>query len=913
VGAPVSGCAGCAGRFAIRSRVAAEDRAAPATAASLGRCAQAGQPSMTGRIIKPKDLRELSAAAVKEIVAKHHDWVKSNRSEGERADLSSANLARRSDLRGVELQGGDLVGACLRGANLAGADLSGASLEDCDLQEANLQGARLREAKLTGADLRRADLAHVGLIGADLAGSELRGCTLLGADLTDAANLTTEQLAGTDLSGAKVSQDLAEFPELDRVAEVSKNTQRIFVSLLGACAYVALAVISTLDAELLANTAAIELPIVKSKVPIILFYWVTPALLVLFYAYFHLVFCEELWSGLAGLPALLPDGKLVQKKTYSWLYDDFVCTHISRLRGRRSPFCFGQVPVFIGLAWGGVPATILLFWWRYLSRHDRAGTWFHAALVVLSIVLALLLLDRAAMTLRTGQTCMCPWSRVCKDVGGVIITSGSIGAFLLVWHISMNSVDGRLPFAQAKLHSAKLEGANLRNAHLQGSDLWHANLRSADLENADLRRAVLVGADFRNAILSGADLREANLREAALSEQRLSRVDLTNADLFGALLKGAKLRAARLSGADLRLADLRQADLTGAVCDSIHNPAGDITNRTNFRRADLTGAYLDRAHLDSVDLSTAILTGASLTGAVLRAATLPQGISLKGTNLASADLQGADLVGVCLDGAQLDSANLLDVEIGEIDRLDTWQRGNNWLLAHYKLSDTLVRLKLKRNHNDLIRAKDLRKYNLAYRRLRGTRLHRFNLAGADLREADLTGADLSGVDLTGAKLAGAMLADADLLGAKVRQVKISNDQLQQARNWLQASYDTALLRQLGLPLDLDRRIRNRDLHGLRSLRRARLVEANLASFDLSSAELKGADLQNARLRGSNLTDTNLAGANLSGADLSQVIGLERANLAGARCDEATKWPYGFNAEKHRELERDYEVSLTLTH
>ncbi len=57
-------------------------------------------------------------------------WVESEGKEGERADLSGANL-----------QGANLTQANLQGANLTGANLQGAKLPF-----ANLQGANLREA-----------------------------------------------------------------------------------------------------------------------------------------------------------------------------------------------------------------------------------------------------------------------------------------------------------------------------------------------------------------------------------------------------------------------------------------------------------------------------------------------------------------------------------------------------------------------------------------------------------------------------------------------------------------------------------------------------------------------------------------------------------------------------------------------
>ncbi|HEV3365798.1 MAG TPA: pentapeptide repeat-containing protein, partial [Acidimicrobiia bacterium] len=55
-----------------------------------------------------------------------------------------------------------------------------------------------------------------------------------------------------------------------------------------------------------------------------------------------------------------------------------------------------------------------------------------------------------------------------------------------------------------------------------------------------------------------------------------------------------------------------------------------------------------------------------------------------------------------------------------------------------------------------------------------------------------------------------------------------------------------------------------------------------ARTNLTGADLKGADL----------TGADLKGADLTGADLNDAI------LDGARADEQTKWPEGFDPEAH---------------
>ena len=90
-------------------------------------------------------MRKISKEELNIILEKHKIYITTSGKEGERADLSWANLSG-ADLREAYLEEADLSGANLRGANLSGVDLRGADLE---------------EAYLEGADLRGADLSSV--------------------------------------------------------------------------------------------------------------------------------------------------------------------------------------------------------------------------------------------------------------------------------------------------------------------------------------------------------------------------------------------------------------------------------------------------------------------------------------------------------------------------------------------------------------------------------------------------------------------------------------------------------------------------------------------------------------------------------------------------------------------------------
>lgn len=76
---------------------------------------------------------------------------------------------------------------------------------------------------------------------------------------------------------------------------------------------------------------------------------------------------------------------------------------------------------------------------------------------------------------------------------------------------------------------------------------------------------------------------------------------------------------------------------------------------------------------------------------------------------------------------------------------------------------------------------------------------------------------------------------------------------------------------------------------------ADLVAADLRAADLAGANLGSADLSRADLSRANLLGADLSNAQLAGTDLRGAI-LRRADLSGARYDDHTLWPEGFDPE-----------------
>ena len=136
------------------------------------------------------------------------------------------------------------------------------------------------------------------------------------------------------------------------------------------------------------------------------------------------------------------------------------------------------------------------------------------------------------------------------------------------------------------------------------------------------------------------------------------------------------------------------------------------------------------------------------------------------------------------------------------------------------------------------------------------RIEAVTAAGHNFNGANLDNAALKGLDLKSVQLAGAFLVESNLQG-------------------------TSLM--------------GANLHKAR-LQRANLQWTDLRYADLQEAHFEGANLKAADLSHANLELTHLARTILCGADLSNVD-LNRTTLKGARYDENTRFPEGFDPEE----------------
>jgi len=835
---------------------------------------------------------------VEEILREHQKWRETG--QGKRADFSNGHLEK------INFAGRDLRQVIFRKAILRGANLQKALLGDTELQ-----GADLQEAFLEGADLEDADLSQA---------------ILRNVDLSSAKHLIAAQIAGADLTRATVSREIQDFlnkpGNLDEVARLAGG---LFVTVLSACAYIGLTVLSTTDAGLLTNTATSKLPILAIDIPIAWFYWLAPFLLLSMYMYFHLTL-QKFWDGLAALPAKYPDGRRVDQMSYPWLLNALVGKYIPLLKGwgregqkrkERSHVLLPtlQLSISIFFAWWVVPLMIAVLWFRYLTRHDPTWTRVQAALLLGAIWFGLYSWRIAKSTLQGQTTGLREFFRSLKrNIPARVMSCLLLALSVMIFFASDWVIFGIPPDPQAD--SGLFEP--MRKTFPKILKNWFHYNPFADFSNAEvsLKPAGWAGearpegpgeASGRNkematsspkakgpekksftlpqeeiARVKGAPLYAQDLRYAAGKRAFLFKAELQNK--LGPDFRGADLRGASLPQADLRYANLEKAVLDGA----------------NLNNVLLSGAILQNASLRAVSLTEADLTEANLQGANFRETNLREAIFVK------AGLQGAGFSAAVIQGADFRGAKGLERDqIKEHARL--------WVLAYYD-DRMLKELNLPPDHNARLQEKGLSSYNFRQVNLEDADLGDMHLEWAKLQGANLAATNLAGATLRQANLRGAILRGAELRGTDFREAEgLLPEKVKEGKTWVLAKYDEPLLTALGLPKNHNELVEKKDLRDYR-LEKAPLAEADLSQVKLERARLTGANLCKANFEGANLKQVDFTGAKLkearfTGANVQGASFGKDSGLTAADFEKARFWRFAY----YYDDEVLYQLNLGMDH
>jgi uncharacterized protein YjbI with pentapeptide repeats len=536
----------------------------------------------------------------------------------QKADLSDANL-QEAYLSEANLQEANLYKANLQKAELSEANLQKAYLEKANLQEAFLRGANLQDADFLGANLKKAYFMEANLEGTILVGANLQEANLYNVDMRNTAlgvvkglseaNLQYTNLEGTigllghefaqaELIGTKLPKNIKDFKALEIVKETSQNARKIFFAMLLGCVYSWLTIATTTDVRLLTNTASSPLPIIGTEIPIAGFYIAAPLVLICLFFYFHL-YLDNLWKGLASLPAIFPDGKPLDQTAYPWLLNSLVNRHFKILKKRAELKEFEKLKVktekilkkfkiekdiyirplisylkewiTIFLAWWVVPITMIAFWLRYIPRHDWVGTCFHIGLIVVSVASAIFFYRLCALTLQGKKKIVFRLQNFWRErrfyYGVIIVLVGIL--FLLLSYgaiegyrlrdTNFNSMQHFIPWAFDKIGYNVFVDFKEKELSEKPDNYWQLsmgekpnsvkgiNFRNTNLNNGDLSQTFLINAD---------------IRDASLCYANFSKADIRYADFTNSILRGADLSGAIIKDTEFKNADLREADLT---------------------------------------------------------------------------------------------------------------------------------------------------------------------------------------------------------------------------------------------------------------------------------------------------------------------------------------------------------------
>jgi len=687
------------------------------------------------------------------ILEAHCEWVKSNGQKGRQADLSRLNL-EGADLSDTNLQNAVMNETVLRGADLLLTDLQGASLLQANLEDANLLGAKLREANLQGATLAGA----TGLLGGEL--------------------------AGTNLTFAKLPAEVSPAEELKDVVRMGRNASWLIAAMLLLNALAGGRVLTVSDAQILGNASSLPFPALPNGLPLVQFFLFCPVLIAGLYLWLH-VYLQRLWEATAALPAIFQDGRRLDA-SLPWLVSWPARSYSKWLRERNRGLAAVEKAICIVLLYWVAPLTMMLFWARYLTLQDLRGTVLHVLLMAAAASAAIHFPRAAARAFRNDNY---------GTFSGTTVESFSergngsfFGSMRQIW--ARKWAGSALPEAEASTPSGpEVDSPREPSSSDEKTGFTHKKTNSPGMPLAVafglilclLSVGMIGGAPHGGNSAQG--IRPGSLRtwaadafwligydpyvqvtEAEISrkpggwtgrDEEIDRVD-------GATLNGLRLRHIRAYGTFFAKAHLRQADLRYAYLSE-----ADL-RQANLRQASLRFAVLDRAKLNGAMLQGADLQNANLTRAELGKSDLSFA-SLAGALLLDAKLDGAVLYGADLRNASLERASLEQADLREANL-----EGANLSMG------------------------DLREAYLSSVKMAGARLQqsRFNAAilmGADLRRTDLSNSSFQGAVLSGADFSGANLQNADLRGG----VGLSAAQICAAANAREAQMDDALAGAVG--------------------------------------------------------------------------------------------------------------------
>jgi len=394
---------------------------------------------------------------------------------------------------------------------------------------------------------------------------------------------------------AHVAIDPKDLGELQKALnEAAGKASVLWTTFITFQLYLAIAFGSVTHRDLFLENS-IKLPLLNVDLPLVGFFVVAPAVLVILHFYVFLQLAglasrAKDYNTLLGVD--VPDAS--DRQYVRRRLDAFpILQFLAGPRDQRTGFLGFSLRVIAWITLVATPVLILLqAQVTFLPYHREWIVWLQRVAVLIDLVL----IWYFWIHLRSDDDSIKGvWRKAWMYLGGtgtlcVVIFSTYLATFpgesikahlpelsllqALLFEGGVDAVHGRLlsvfsnrlvlPDQSFVVDPEKLDKITVSRS-FRGRDLRLAVLDRADLRKADFSGAQLQGAGLFEAQLQGASLVEAQLQGAELYKAQLQGASLVEAQLQGASLNGAELQGARLYEAQLQGASLNGAELQGAV------------------------------------------------------------------------------------------------------------------------------------------------------------------------------------------------------------------------------------------------------------------------------------------------------------------------------------------------------------
>jgi uncharacterized protein YjbI with pentapeptide repeats len=449
------------------------------------------------------------------------------------------------------------------------------------------------------------------------------------------------------------------------VNDSAVRVSTIWVSFLLFGLYLAIAAGGVTHLQLLLDEP-IRLPVLSVDLPLVGFFYVAPALFVIFHVYVlvqvQLLYRTAVAYNEAVEHSILDasDRARVRQRLANTLFAQIFAGSPREREGllgvllrlmARATLAIGPVAVLLFFEVKSLPyqdvfvtfthrvliavdLCMVLVLWRGVIQSPRDIKWRRVAGHSAALFLAIVVVLFSWLVVQFPG----PYANWMRLSGGPYESAARAGCGPLIFpdrlELPLVNVVDREKLAKIE-STAKVKGLsayqgertrNFRNRRFRCANFDRADFRSVDFSESDLRGANLAHAELQGAILSSTNLRDANLEGAQMQGADLSSWRGRWAPRVLRYGDGADLRGAWLLNAQLQGARLNQADMSGAILHGAQLQGASLyfasLQGANLGGAQMQGADLGRARMQVTDLRRAQMKGANVTQAHLEGARL---------------------------------------------------------------------------------------------------------------------------------------------------------------------------------------------------------------------------------------------------------------------------------------------------